>query len=97
MHGHAAHDDMKYVPKAQIEEWRAKDPIDRQAKRVAAAGVDVDALREDVRADIEAGVEEALQMPMPDGATAVQGVFAEREALLSDGMTRWSGFAEGAA
>src|ERR1700710_893833 len=25
MHGHAAHDDMKYVPQAQIEEWRAKD------------------------------------------------------------------------
>src|SRR6185295_1052494 len=23
MHGHAAHDDMKYVPKEQVEEWRA--------------------------------------------------------------------------
>src|SRR6201991_4995359 len=30
MHGHAAHDDMKYVPKEQVEEWRGKDPIDRQ-------------------------------------------------------------------
>ncbi len=30
MHGHAAHDDMKYVPAEQIEEWRRKDPIDRQ-------------------------------------------------------------------
>src|SRR3954471_5051908 len=30
MHGHAAHDDMKYVPQAQIDEWKAKDPIDRQ-------------------------------------------------------------------
>src|SRR3954453_6729852 len=35
MHGHAAHDDMKYVPKEQVEEWRKKDPIDRQAARVA--------------------------------------------------------------
>src|SRR5436309_9444300 len=34
MHGHAAHDDMKYVPKTQIEEWKAKDPIDRQVHRV---------------------------------------------------------------
>ncbi|HKE78994.1 MAG TPA: thiamine pyrophosphate-dependent dehydrogenase E1 component subunit alpha, partial [Solirubrobacteraceae bacterium] len=25
MHGHAAHDDMKYVPKEQVEEWRKKD------------------------------------------------------------------------
>jgi pyruvate dehydrogenase E1 component alpha subunit len=97
MHGHAAHDDMKYVPKAQIEEWRAKDPIDRQARRVAAAGVDVDALREEVRAEIEAGVEEALAMPMPDGATATHGVFAEEEALLSDGNAPWSGFQGGAA
>src|SRR3712207_6601105 len=36
MHGHAAHDDMKYVPKTQIEEWRAKDPIDRQTRRLEA-------------------------------------------------------------
>ncbi len=32
MHGHAAHDDMKYVPAEQIEEWRRKDPIDRQVR-----------------------------------------------------------------
>jgi pyruvate dehydrogenase E1 component alpha subunit len=44
MHGHAAHDDMKYVPKAQIEEWKAKDPIDRQVRRAEALGVDVPAV-----------------------------------------------------
>ena len=43
MHGHAAHDDMKYVPKEQVEEWRAKDPIDRQVRRLEALGVDVEA------------------------------------------------------
>ena len=37
MHGHAAHDDMKYVPKEQVEEWRAKDPIDRQVRRARGA------------------------------------------------------------
>ena len=26
MHGHAAHDDMKYVPKEQIEEWQREGP-----------------------------------------------------------------------
>ena len=66
MHGHAAHDDMKYVPKEQVEEWRAKDPIDRQVRRVEALGVDVQALRDEVKAEIDAAVEEALQMPMPD-------------------------------
>src|SRR5919197_1103146 len=42
MHGHAAHDDMKYVPKEQVEEWRKKDPIDRQEARLRELGVDVD-------------------------------------------------------
>jgi pyruvate dehydrogenase E1 component alpha subunit len=92
MHGHAAHDDMKYVPQAQIEEWRAKDPIDRQARRVEALGVDVAALREEVRAEIERAVEEALAMPMPDPGTATEGVFATEESLLGDGRAPWSGF-----
>src|SRR6186713_1226665 len=47
MHGHAAHDDMKYVPKEQVEEWRKKDPIDRQEARVREAGVDTAPLREE--------------------------------------------------
>src|SRR5437764_1209280 len=46
MHGHAAHDDMKYVPKAQIEEWRAKDPVERQEVRLRELGIDVAAIEE---------------------------------------------------
>jgi TPP-dependent pyruvate/acetoin dehydrogenase alpha subunit len=92
MHGHAAHDDMKYVPQAQIEEWRAKDPIDRQARRLEALGVDVDAVRASVKAEIEAAVQEALTMPMPDPDSASEGVFAEEESLLEDGAAPWSGF-----
>ncbi|HWT25379.1 MAG TPA: thiamine pyrophosphate-dependent dehydrogenase E1 component subunit alpha [Solirubrobacteraceae bacterium] len=92
MHGHAAHDDMRYVPREQIEEWKRKDPIDRQVRRLEAAGVDVGALRADVAAEIEQAVEEALTSPMPDGATATDRVFATEPALLEDGRTRWSGF-----
>jgi TPP-dependent pyruvate/acetoin dehydrogenase alpha subunit len=92
MHGHAAHDDMKYVPQAQIEEWRAKDPIDRQARRLEALGVDVAALREEVRGQIERAVEAALAMPMPDPDTAADEVFATEERLLEDGAAPWSGF-----
>jgi TPP-dependent pyruvate/acetoin dehydrogenase alpha subunit len=93
MHGHAAHDDMKYVPKAQIEEWRAKDPIDRQTRRLEALGVDIQALRDEVKATIDAGVEEALAMPMPDPDAATERVFADEPALLEDGNAPWSGFA----
>jgi len=92
MHGHAAHDDMKYVPAEQIEEWRRKDPIDRQVRRVEALGVDVAALRAEVKAEIDAAVEQALAMPMPEGETATDRVFADEPALLEDGASRWSGF-----
>ena len=92
MHGHAAHDDMKYVPAEQIEEWRRKDPIDRQVRRLEPLGVDVAALRAEVKAEIDAAAEEALAMPMPDGETATERLFADEPALLEDGATRWSGF-----
>jgi pyruvate dehydrogenase E1 component alpha subunit len=95
MHGHAAHDDMKYVPKEQVEEWRKKDPIDRQAARVAELDVDVDALRAEVQATIDRATEEALAGPMPDPATATDRVFYEgdEDLLLGDGNAPYSAFA----
>src|SRR3954464_6327644 len=96
MHGHAAHDDMKYVPTEKVEEWRAKDPIDRQSKRLEALGVDTQALRDEVRATIDAAVQEALESPMPDGATVTHGLFADEPQLLEDGDAPWSGFKDGA-
>ena len=93
MHGHAAHDDMKYVPTEQVEEWRKRDPIERQESRLAALGVDVEAIRAEVTAEIEAATEEALAAPMPDPDTALDGVFCEGEAEpLGDGVARWSAF-----
>jgi pyruvate dehydrogenase E1 component alpha subunit len=93
MHGHAAHDDMKYVPREQVEEWRAKDPVDRQAARLGELGVDVSDLRAEVAAEIDAAAEEALASPMPEGGLAVTGVFCEGEPEpLGDGVARWSGF-----
>src|SRR5690348_13032794 len=79
MHGHAAHDDMKYVPKEQVEEWRKRDPIDRQEGRLRALGADTDAVRAEVREAIERATQEALQMPMPDPGTATDRVFYEGE------------------
>jgi pyruvate dehydrogenase E1 component alpha subunit len=95
MHGHGAHDDMKYVPKTLVEEWRKKDPIDRQSARVAQLGADVDALRDEVRAEVEQATKVALAGPMPDPATATDRLFHPRDAddiLLLDGEAPWSGF-----
>jgi TPP-dependent pyruvate/acetoin dehydrogenase alpha subunit len=94
MHGHAAHDDMKYVPKEQVEEWRKRDPIERQEGRLRSLGVDVDTVRAEVTAEIDAATEEALAAPMPDPASVLEGVFCVGEAEpLGDGQAPWSGFA----
>jgi TPP-dependent pyruvate/acetoin dehydrogenase alpha subunit len=93
MHGHAAHDDMKYVPKEQVDEWRKRDPIERQEARLREAGVDVDEVRQQVKEEIDEAVQEALAGPMPDPSTAADGVFCEGEAEpLGDGQAPWSGF-----
>jgi pyruvate dehydrogenase E1 component alpha subunit len=95
MHGHGAHDDMKYVPKSLVEEWRKKDPIDRQSARVSQLGTDVDALRDEVRAEVEEATKIALAGPMPDPATATDRLFHPRDAdeiLTADGQAPWSGF-----
>jgi TPP-dependent pyruvate/acetoin dehydrogenase alpha subunit len=93
MHGHAAHDDMKYVPKEQVEEWRKRDPIERQEARLRELGVEVQEIREKVKAQIDAAVQEALTSPMPDPATVLDGIFCEGEAEpLGDGQAPWSAF-----
>jgi TPP-dependent pyruvate/acetoin dehydrogenase alpha subunit len=94
MHGHAAHDDMRYVPPQQLAAWAERDPIERQERSVAALGVDVDALRATVDAEVEAATAEALASPMPDPADAARGAFAVGEPEpLGDGRAPWSGFA----
>ena len=96
MHGHAAHDDMKYVPKEQVEQWRVRDPVERQEARLRSLGVDVDAVRAAVAAEIDAAASEALAGPMPSADSVLEGVFCVGEAeALGDGMAPWSGFAAG--
>jgi pyruvate dehydrogenase E1 component alpha subunit len=76
-HGHAAHDDARYVP----AELRARfgDPIERLAARLVADGVpqeDVDAVRASAAAEVAAALEEAEAAPAPDPATLEHGVYA---------------------
>jgi TPP-dependent pyruvate/acetoin dehydrogenase alpha subunit len=80
------------VPKEMVEEWARKDPIERQERRLAELGVDVDAVRAEVREVVDRATEEALAMPMPDPETASDGVFADEAEPLGDGRAPWSGF-----
>src|SRR5215210_433819 len=42
MHGHGAHDDMRYVPKELFEHWSQRDPIENYEAALTRDGVDVD-------------------------------------------------------
>jgi pyruvate dehydrogenase E1 component alpha subunit len=92
MHGHGAHDDASYIPAELLEDWGRRDPIERLAERLGAD--ELAAVEAEVKAEIDAAVEAALSAPMPDPATAVEGVFCEGEPqVLGEGAAPWSGFA----
>jgi pyruvate dehydrogenase E1 component alpha subunit len=99
MHGHGAHDDMSYVPDGMLEEWAARDPIERYAERLTAElgfeADEIDAIRSEVAAYVAECAERALASPMPDSAIATEGVFAEDWEPLGDGEAPWSGWKQG--
>jgi TPP-dependent pyruvate/acetoin dehydrogenase alpha subunit len=94
MHGHGAHDDMRYVPKELLQEWEARDPIDRYAERLVesfgfSAG-EVESVRNEVSEYVEDCARKALEFPMPEPRLATEDVFAERWEPLGDGRAPWS-------
>ena len=94
MHGHGAHDDMSYVPPELLEHWAARDPIETYERAAAARGIDTAAVRDEVAAELDAETDWALAQPMPDPATATEGVFATADPELGDGRAPWSRWAE---
>jgi pyruvate dehydrogenase E1 component alpha subunit len=88
MHGHAAHDDMRYVPRELLDEWEARDPIRRYEERLHAD--DVEAIRASVKEELDRETEWALAQPMPEPSAATAGVFADGDPELGDGQAPWS-------
>jgi pyruvate dehydrogenase E1 component alpha subunit len=101
MHGHGAHDDMRYVPDGMHEEWAKRDPIERYAERLVSDygfGQDeVERMREEVKAYVEEGARKALESAMPDPDQARDGVFADRWEPLGDGEAPWSFWSQAGA
>jgi TPP-dependent pyruvate/acetoin dehydrogenase alpha subunit len=81
MQGHAQHDDARYVPKGTLDEWAAKDPLERFKKvliderKTATESdfADIDRMTKDYAAK-EADL--AVDEPMPDPASVARGVYA---------------------
>jgi TPP-dependent pyruvate/acetoin dehydrogenase alpha subunit len=83
MRGHAEHDDMKYVPPEQIEEWHQRDPIARFEKQLLDGAVctraDLDSIVATLDAQLREDVAWAEASPFPEGETALGGVYGDRE------------------
>lgn len=83
MRGHAEHDDMKYVPPALLEEWRAKDPLARYERHLLDSGTlsegELDGLVAGIDHFLDDELAAAEASPFPDGATALGGVYGDRE------------------
>src|SRR3954447_24405807 len=94
MHGHGAHDDMRYVPPELHAEWEQRDPIERYGERLVAdygfSQDEVDAIHTEVREYVDECAARALASPMPDPRLAGEGVFADSFEALGDGHAPWS-------
>jgi TPP-dependent pyruvate/acetoin dehydrogenase alpha subunit len=94
MHGHGAHDDMRYVPDGLHEEWKRRDPIELYGRRLvddySFSTAEVDEIRSEVRSYVEECAARALESPMPESGQATEGVFAEEWRALGDGGAPWS-------
>ena len=80
MEGHAIHDGAEYVPRELLAAWAERDPVERVARRLRAAGWDdvrFAALHERQRAEVRAAWDQAESEPLPDPADLTTGVYAD--------------------
>ncbi len=86
MKGHAEHDDMRYVPKAMLEQWAKRDPIAIYRIRLGELGVATERELDEIDRMTKSYAEEearlAEKMPMPDPATVHTGVYAGQDHFL---------------
>jgi TPP-dependent pyruvate/acetoin dehydrogenase alpha subunit len=83
MRGHAAHDNQSYVAKELLEEWRARDPIERFEKELIAGNIATAGDIEEVSARVERVLDEDLawseSQPPPAPEEALGGVYMDDE------------------
>jgi pyruvate dehydrogenase E1 component alpha subunit len=79
--GHSMGDPERYRSKAEIEEWRARDPIIRLGEKLAAQGVatqsELDQIHQAVQAELPDIVRFAEESPEPEDAALCEHVFVD--------------------
>lgn len=81
MTGHAQHDGAEYVPRAMLEYWKARDPLDRYERELRERHVLDAEMKSEIDAriarELAAGLSEAESLPFPTPESAAQGVYCE--------------------
>ena len=84
MKGHAEHDAQAYVPKAELEEWRQRDPLERYTRvlleSATATADELAAVDRSISEEVDREVESAEKAPLPSPEVANQNVYAPRVA-----------------
>ncbi len=79
--GHAEHDNQSYVSAEELAMWEARDPIDSWVRRLTAEGwatrSDLAAIDARVARELDDAVASCEDEPLPDPATALDGVLAD--------------------
>ncbi len=81
-----ADDPTRYVEPAELERWKARDPIERVQKYLAARGKwsadTAAAWDEEITAEVDAAFEKAAQYPPPGAADIYKNIYAELNPVL---------------
>lgn len=81
MKGHAEHDDFSYMPKAELEEWRGRDPILRfEALLLSEERMtreEIETTRERAVSEMVQAESAALAAPLPEAGDGIRGVYAD--------------------
>jgi pyruvate dehydrogenase E1 component alpha subunit/2-oxoisovalerate dehydrogenase E1 component alpha subunit len=81
MLGHAQHDSADYVPKAMLETWKRRDPLDRFEKLLTKKKLWDPKTKKEIdqriAREMRAEVEFAENSPVPPPETAAEGVYCE--------------------
>jgi TPP-dependent pyruvate/acetoin dehydrogenase alpha subunit len=80
-HGHYEGDAQSYKPEDEATGWRDRDPLEVSAARFKESGeasaAELDALREEASARVEASIERARSLPAPEPEEAYADVFGD--------------------
>jgi acetoin:2,6-dichlorophenolindophenol oxidoreductase subunit alpha len=80
LEGHYAGEPEVYRSRAEVEEYRQKEPIGRFRRHLLenqlAGQADLDAIDAEIRAEIDAAIEFARSSPLPDPSTAMDYIYA---------------------